>query len=108
MRTAIEIVGSTSTLYALSLNLSYLLLWPLARRGMTRTMRRRNWAWHEEAFASPLTPGISIVVPAFNEETVILESVISLLAQRYSLFEVVIVDDGSTDATAAPRRTTSR
>ncbi len=100
MRTMVEIVGLSSTLYALSLNLSYLLLWPLARRGMTRTMRRRNWAWHEEAFASPLTPGISIVVPAFNEATVILESVASLLAQRYSLFEVVIVDDGSTDATA--------
>jgi len=67
---------------------------------MTRTIRRRRWAWHEEAFASPLTPGISIVVPAYNEETVILESVRSLLAQRYSLFEVVVVDDGSTDETA--------
>ena len=46
MRTMVEIVGLSSTRYALSLNLSYLLLWPLARRGMTRTMRRRNWAWH--------------------------------------------------------------
>ena len=100
MRTAVEVVGLASTLYALALNLTYLLLWPLARRGMTRTVRRRSWAWHEEAFASPLTPGISILVPAFNEETVILESVRSLLAQRYSRFEVVVVDDGSTDETA--------
>jgi cellulose synthase/poly-beta-1,6-N-acetylglucosamine synthase-like glycosyltransferase len=96
----VEVVGLASTLYALALNLTYLLLWPLARRGMKRTVRRRSWAWHEEAFASPLTPGISIIVPAYNEETVILESVSSLLAQRYSLFEVVLVDDGSTDATA--------
>ena len=96
----VEAVGLASTLYALALNLTYLLLWPLARRGMTRTVRRRSWAWHEEAFGSPLTPGISIVVPAYNEETVILESVASLLAQRYSVFELVLVDDGSTDATA--------
>jgi cellulose synthase/poly-beta-1,6-N-acetylglucosamine synthase-like glycosyltransferase len=100
VRTAVEIIGLASTIYAAALNLSYFMLLPLARRGMTRTVRRRGWSWHEEAFASPLTPGISIVVPAFNEETVILESVASLLAQQYSLFEVVIVDDGSTDATA--------
>ena len=57
VRTMVEVVGLASTLYALALNLTYLLLWPLARRGMTRTVRRRSWAWHEEAFASPLTPG---------------------------------------------------
>lgn len=101
MRTAVEIVGIASTLYALALNLSYLLLWPLARRGMRRTVRRRSWAWHEEAFASPLTPGISVVVSAFNEQEVVLESLASLLGQRYPLFEVVLVDDGSTDDTAA-------
>ena len=44
---------------------------------------------------------MSIVVPAFNEEAVILDSVASLLGQRYPVFEIVIVDDGSTDATAA-------
>ncbi|MGF6376175.1 biofilm PGA synthesis N-glycosyltransferase PgaC [Clostridiales Family XIII bacterium PM5-7] len=43
---------------------------------------------------------ISIIVPAHNEEVTILDSVSSLLAQNYKLYEIIIVDDGSTDRTA--------
>ena len=68
VRTAVEVVGILSVAYAAAINLCYLLLWPLARRGMKKTIRRRGWAWHQEALSSPLTPGVSIVVPAFNEE----------------------------------------
>lgn len=42
---------------------------------------------------------ISVVVSAFNEETMILASVRSLLAQDYPEFEVIVVNDGSTDST---------
>ncbi|MDX6522437.1 MAG: hypothetical protein QOF08_3042 [Gaiellales bacterium] len=101
MRTAIEVVGVLSTMYAAGLNLSYLALWPLARRGLAREVRKRSWTWHEEAFASPLTPGISILVAAYNEQATIIDATASLLAQRYPTFELVVVDDGSTDATAA-------
>jgi cellulose synthase/poly-beta-1,6-N-acetylglucosamine synthase-like glycosyltransferase len=48
---------------------------------------------------SPLAPPISILVPAFNEEAGIVDSVRSLLALEYPNFEVVIVSDGSTDRT---------
>ena len=47
----------------------------------------------------PLRPGISLIVPAHNEEPVIVESVRSLLASDYDPLELVIVDDGSTDGT---------
>jgi cellulose synthase/poly-beta-1,6-N-acetylglucosamine synthase-like glycosyltransferase len=43
--------------------------------------------------------GVSIVAPAFNEETTIVYNVKSLLFQEYPKFEVVIVNDGSTDKT---------
>lgn len=45
------------------------------------------------------TIGVSIVAPAFNEGKSIVENVKSLLSQDYPLFEVVIINDGSTDDT---------
>ncbi|MBA3673185.1 MAG: glycosyltransferase, partial [Gemmatimonadaceae bacterium] len=46
------------------------------------------------------TPGVSVVVPAFNEEKVIVRTIASLLNQVYAgALEIVVVDDGSTDDT---------
>jgi hypothetical protein len=43
----------------------------------------------------------SIVVPAFNVAKTLLKTLDSLLAQTFTDFEVIVVDDGSTDATPA-------
>lgn len=46
-------------------------------------------------------PSVSVLVPAYNEEKVILKTVQSLLATDYGrLLEVLVIDDGSTDGTA--------
>jgi len=60
-----------------------------------REMRRpepRSWDEH-----SPL---VSLLVPARNEEEVIGRCVSNLLAQDYPNIEIIVMDDGSTDATA--------
>ncbi len=49
----------------------------------------------------PDTPFVSIVVPARDEERSIERCVRSLLAQNLPLFEVIVVDDRSTDGTRA-------
>jgi cellulose synthase/poly-beta-1,6-N-acetylglucosamine synthase-like glycosyltransferase/peptidoglycan/xylan/chitin deacetylase (PgdA/CDA1 family)/spore germination protein YaaH len=47
------------------------------------------------------TPGVSVVVPAFNEEKVVVQTIASLLLQRYAgELQIVVVDDGSSDDTA--------
>ena len=44
-------------------------------------------------------PGVSILIPAFNEEAVIASCVQAALAVDYPEVEVVVLDDGSTDRT---------
>lgn len=45
------------------------------------------------------TPFVSVIVPAFNESKIIKESILSLLNLDYPNYEIIIVNDGSTDDT---------
>lgn len=50
---------------------------------------------------SDVSPPIALLVPAYNEEATIADSVRSLLSLRYPNFEVIVVNDGSRDGTLA-------
>jgi cellulose synthase/poly-beta-1,6-N-acetylglucosamine synthase-like glycosyltransferase/spore germination protein YaaH/peptidoglycan/xylan/chitin deacetylase (PgdA/CDA1 family) len=45
-------------------------------------------------------PTVSVLIPAYNEEAAILDTIRSVLASNYPKLEVLVIDDGSTDHTA--------
>lgn len=105
VRDAVHAFGIVTFAYFLALNGTYLATTAVAWRSVVRYLRTRRFAASEELFASPLTPPVTILLPAFNEEAGVVQSVKSLLALRYPEHEVVVINDGSTDATLDQLRT---
>lgn len=61
---------------------------------------------HVEAKTAPadterFEPSVTILVPAYNEEAVIQAAIRSLLELDYPAYDILVIDDGSTDATYA-------
>jgi cellulose synthase/poly-beta-1,6-N-acetylglucosamine synthase-like glycosyltransferase len=95
----LDAVNGTVLGYVVLLDASMLVL---VLFGARRVLANRRWSGaegHDQIFASPLTPGISVLIPARDEQAGILDTLSAALGQRYPSFEVVLVDDGSTDRT---------
>lgn len=75
--------------------------------GVAYVRTRANAASEQETGGRPLVlaraglPRVSVILPARDEERNIRRSVASLLEQDYPDFEVIVVDDASTDRTPA-------
>ena len=88
-------------LYLFAINTYYLVL---TIAGFWRTLRMVQELQRPDQrrlLRSPLTPPVSVLAPAFNEEASVVDNVRSLLMLDYPLFEVILVNDGSKDATLA-------
>lgn len=64
-----------------------------------RISKQDEFQMWERVMSSPLAPKISVIVPAYNEELSVCETVRGLLALSYPNLEVVVVNDGSPDDT---------
>ena len=80
----------------LVLGLTKLAYVPLALFFSSRAARR---AHNSHPTYLDQSPTVSIIVPGYNEEAVIENCVRSILATQYPHVEVILVDDGSSDAT---------
>ena len=87
-----------STVFAI-INLSWMFLFVTSIRSYLRTPLITVKETHAIYHVSRHLPFVSIIVPARNEQDNIERCILSLLAQDYPSFEVIVVDDNSTDNT---------
>ncbi len=85
--------------FLVAINAVYFSLLALSSVNILRYRRSvENVQWRR-FIQSPLTVPVSILAPAYNEQNSIVESIQSLLAIEYARYEVVVINDGSTDET---------
>ena len=87
--------------YFVVLNVMYLITGLVALRSLRRYVRRLQTLDLDDLVGSQGMPPITLISPAFNEERTCVEATRSLLTLRYGEAEVLVVNDGSRDATLA-------
>lgn len=96
-------VAAFVTMMALSAMMTWLFYLAISL-GMARAVIMTALAWlqsrRKRGEPPVFEPSVSVIIPAFNEERVIVTSVTRVLASDYPDLQVIVVDDGSKDATS--------
>src|SRR6185295_8269690 len=88
----IAIIFYLTAFFLIHLSLAFASAYSI-RRAVQREMVRPAG----RCVASGFLPRVTLLVPAYNEEVTIVESLRSLLALRYPAYEIVVCNDGSKD-----------
>ena len=93
----IDFLNNGILIYGAILALSYIILSIISAIETNHYLKKNSFVNYTEILASPFTPTISIIAPAYNESLTIIENVRSLLSIQYVNYEVLLINDGSTD-----------
>lgn len=96
-----DVVGIVIIVYMVAVIIFYLIMMAVAYQTLAKR-KRLDHDWLEDEFKmNVFTKPVSILVPAYNEELGIIESMHSLITLKYPETEIIVIDDGSKDNTAA-------
>ena len=95
----LEIVIKAIFVYFILMHGLYLLLILIGATQLKRYHQGIQFGDFQRISQSPLSLPISVVMAAYNEESMILHTVQNVLRLRYPQHEVIVVNDGSTDGT---------
>ena len=85
--------------FSLTYILFYLVLAFLSYYAIKQYLNRKYFITNNVLVKSNHLPGVSVIAPAFNEGATVVYNVKSLLSLNYPKYEVVLINDGSTDDT---------
>ena len=91
--------GIFAMCYIMTVYSIYFFIMCLSFRRIAEIFKGVFYSRFDSLAVSEHVPPVSILVPAYNEQLTIIESVRSLLQLDYPHYEVIVVNDGSKDAT---------
>lgn len=94
------VVDTLVLLYSTMLVISFILMGCLAFYGLMKYVNRsRATDYNVILYSGSLEPSVSVIASCYNESVMVLDCVHSLLTIQYNNYEVIVVNDGSTDDT---------
>ena len=84
-------------LYVALVIASYIILAIISVVETIEYKKKNSFVNYKEILSSKISPSISIIAPAYNESLNIIENVRSLLSNYYVNYDVILVNDGSSD-----------
>ncbi|MBN2744379.1 cellulose synthase/poly-beta-1,6-N-acetylglucosamine synthase-like glycosyltransferase [Breznakibacter xylanolyticus] len=91
------ILGQFIFYFTVVLLLTYLMLGTFSAISLNKYFKKNSFVNFNTLVTSPLSPHVSIIAPAYNEGKTIIDNIRTLLSLYYNNYEVIIVNDGSTD-----------
>jgi cellulose synthase/poly-beta-1,6-N-acetylglucosamine synthase-like glycosyltransferase len=91
--------GIVATYLIIGSSLLYLFILAVSHQKMLSIIKSTMNSRFRELAGSEYVPPVSILVPSYNEELTIIESVRSLMTLEFPMYEVVVINDGSADQT---------
>lgn len=99
LHTTLHVADEIVLVYFVVLNSFYALLLMLSIPELWAHWHLSDDEFLKHVLGSEALPPLTILVPAYNEEASVVESTLSFLTLQYPRHEVVLVNDGSKDAT---------
>lgn len=95
----LELIAVLVLVYVVGIEVQLLAIGVISLRQLRHDRYLARYGALDEMLSSDTSPPVSIIVPAYNEAAGIVEAVRSMTMLRYPRFEIVVVNDGSTDDT---------
>ncbi|GAA3595563.1 glycosyltransferase [Flavivirga amylovorans] len=84
--------------YAFTAITSYIILSVISGKETIEYLKKNSFVNYKDILSSTMSPSITIIAPAYNESLNVVENVRSLLSNHYVNYNVIIINDGSTDS----------
>ncbi|MBN1133050.1 MAG: glycosyltransferase family 2 protein [Bacteroidales bacterium] len=75
----------------------YLILTIFSAVSLRKYLRKNSYVDYNSIVASPMTPTLSLIAPAYNESKTIIDNIRTMLSLYYNNYEVIVINDGSKD-----------